>query len=48
MERERRLAPLAPVRPAKPPLNAIEIRERLKEYFIGPGQGEWQWNVIVS
>ena len=36
------LTPLAPVRPAKPPLKAIEIRERLKEYFIGPGQVEWQ------
>ena len=41
------LTPLAPVRPAKPPLKAIEIRECLKEYFIRPGQVEWQWNVVV-
>ena len=28
-------------------LNATQVREKFADYFCGPGQVDWQWNVLL-
>ena len=40
------ITPLEISKSRKAPTSAKTVRDTFKEYFVGPGQLEWQWKMI--